>query len=296
MTPFNKISIDRYTRNKIRKLYFRNIEMKYIVNDLKLGESVIRRVINENKFKYKKERYVRYLLFHSIKYNISLSKMAKKTNMNESLLRRIHKKYNMKFSKRRASKVNTNYNESFFKKINNNEKAYILGLIMTDGYIISDYNGFGIQLTEKDGYLLKKIRDLIGGVNKITRINCDNKRKILKNTRDMARLSIFNKSIAYDLKQLGVIKNKTKKIRYNGCVPKKYFSSFCRGLLDGDGSIGVSKKGYIWSYLLSSSSYKFIIDIQKHIPLNTKISRHSKCLDHWILWIIGGEKGRKKIS
>ena len=65
----------------------------------------------------------------------------------------------------------TYYNEDFFEKIDSLEKAYILGLIMTDGYIIKDYRGVGIQLTEKDGYILRKIAKILGSTNKILHIN-----------------------------------------------------------------------------------------------------------------------------
>lgn len=191
--------------------------------------------------------------------------------------------------KRKPSKVYTYYDESFFEKINSHDKAYILGLIMTDGYIIKNYDGFGIQLTEGDGYILKKIRDLVGGTNPITHIDCSHKRKFFPNTKDMCRLHVFSKKIAEDLKKLGVVKRKTKILRYNGCVSKKYLSSFLRGLMDGDGSIGFSKKDYPWLYVFSSSSYGFVEDVKKIIKFKTSI-RNSHG-NHWVLGIGGGRKG-----
>jgi len=190
---------------------------------------------------------------------------------------------------RKPSHVYTYYNESFFEKIDSHEKAYMLGLIMTDGYIIKDYEGFGIQLTEEDGYILEKIRDLVGGTNPITHINCSNKRKILRNTKDMCRLHVFSKKIAEDLKKLGVVRRKTKVLRYNGCVPKEYMSSFFRGLLDGDGSIGFNARNYPWLYIFSSSSYGFVLDVRDLIQSKTSIRNHGN--NHWILAIGGGRKG-----
>ncbi len=160
----------------------------------------------------------------------------------------------------RPPHVYTYYDEDFFKGIDSHEKAYILGLIMTDGYIIKNYVGFGIQLTETDGYILEKIRNVIGGRSPIMKINCDKKRETLRGARDMARLHVHNSIIAYDLKAIGVTVNKTKTLRYNNCVPLEYESSFFRGLIDGDGTIGFSKNGYPW-FCLASASEMFLRDL-----------------------------------
>jgi hypothetical protein len=154
---------------------------------------------------------------------------------------------------RRPSKIQTFYKEDFFEKINSPEKAYILGLIMTDGYIIKDYTGFGIQLTKNDGYLLEKIASIIGARQGVTEIICDTKRKTMPNTKDMTRLTVHNRKIAEDLKLLGVTRRKSKTLAYNDCVPKKYLSHFFRGLVDGDGSIGKDSRGYYWMTLASAS-------------------------------------------
>jgi len=187
---------------------------------------------------------------------------------------------------RREPKIQTYYNESFFEKINSHDKAYILGLIMTDGYIIKDYDGFGIQLTEKDGYILEKIRDLVGGTNPITKIDCSHKRKHMPGAKDMARLHVFSKKIAQDLKKLGVIRRKTKTLRYNGCVPKKYLDSFFRGMIDGDGSIGVDGRGYYF-WTLASASCLFLEDLERTYDFSF-LHGYGKSVD--TLRVGGGQK------
>ncbi len=158
---------------------------------------------------------------------------------------------------RREPKIATYYKEDFFEKIDCPEKAYILGLIMTDGYIIKDYCGFGIQLTKKDGYILRKIGKILGSTNRVLTLNCNTKRKTVPNAKDMCRLTITNRKIAADLRRLGVTRNKSKTLEYNGCVPRKYLSHFLRGIIDGDGTIGIAKNNNIWCQL-TSSSRKFI--------------------------------------
>ena len=164
---------------------------------------------------------------------------------------------------RRDAKIQTQYDKTFFEKIDSHEKAYVLGLIMTDGYIIRNYMGFGIQLTKSDGYILEKISKILRSTHPLQFIRKrkkDNKNYFVK---DMMRLSIYNQKIANDLKKMGVVKYKTKKLRYNNSVPKKYLSSFFRGLIDGDGTIGVNKtNNYPWCKI-SSFSNMFLEDLKK---------------------------------
>lgn len=258
----NKVLVSKELKRKIRLLFFRQIEMEKIKKAVKLTESVIRRIINENNWVGARERYIRFLASYSFLHNISLTKMAEITRVNRYSLGRIHRKYGTNKPKRFAwnkritidtenkfiqeyvsgnssAKIakkygfkrdktvldvlkkrgilrrpqwkQTCYKEDFFEKIDSSEKAYTLGLIMTDGYIIKDYEGFGIQLTKEDGYILEKIRDIVGGTNPITQIDCSIKRKTFPNTKDMCRLHVFNKKMAKDLKKLGVVKRKTRK-------------------------------------------------------------------------------------
>lgn len=156
----------------------------------------------------------------------------------------------------------TYYDESFFEKIDTHEKAYILGLIMTDGNVLKDYQGFEIQLNEEDGYILEKINDLIGGskTHLVQKIDCSKRREKWPNTSDMVRLSVYNNKIAEDLRKLGVVKNKTHIMRYvDKPVPDEFLSSYFRGLIDGDGSIYLHND--FPAMTLYCKSTKFISDI-----------------------------------
>ncbi len=137
---------------------------------------------------------------------------------------------------------------------------------MTDGNITKDYKGFEIQLTEEDGYILEKIGDLIGAskTHPVQRISCEAKRrqKGFSRSRDMVRLSVYSRKIADDLRKLGVVKNKTKIMRYRGGVPDKFLSSFFRGLIDGDGTFCLGKNGWLHCNLVSASK-RFIDDLHE---------------------------------
>lgn len=339
----NRVDVDKLTQKNIRSMFFLQKEMKDIELETNITERIIRRIINENAWISKRERYFRYLASYAYRHDISLEKISEMTGVKYYALCRIHKKYNIPKPKkiawndrrsdsleqnivsdyqsgltgqeiadkygykkkesvyqildkntinRKPSQKYTYYNEEFFEKINSHEKAYILGLIITDGYILKDYVGFGIQLTKEDEYILEKIRDLVGGRNPITQIDCSHKRKILHGSKDMVRLHVFSKKIAEDLKKLGVVKRKTKILRYNGCVPNKYLSSFFRGLVDGDGTVGVDKRGYYWTSIASASK-EFLEDIQCNV-FRWKINT-SKCKNGNLIHVLKVQGGQKEI-
>jgi len=205
------------------------------------------------------------------------------------------KKYKIK---RREPKIITNYNLDYFKKINSYDKAYILGLLFTDGYILKDYKGIGLQLTEKDGYLLKRIALRLGASSSVVHISCHNRRKkaIKENNKnfikvsDMERLTIHNSIISNDVRKLGVLRNKTHNVRFLYNIPKKYYGSFCRGVWDGDGTVGVAKNKNIWCQVVSASE-GFLFDLQNIIPFRTSIYKTNTKLG--VLRISGGNKETK---
>lgn len=146
---------------------------------------------------------------------------------------------------------------TFFDKIDSHDKAYILGLIYTDGYIYKEYGGFCIQLTEDDGYLLKAIAEKIGPSATMMHVCCDSKRKVLPNTKDMWRLGVYSKILAEQLRCLGVVKRKTYHLEIPlDLIPEEFHPSLLRGILDGDGSVGIAKTKNIW-FTITTKSERF---------------------------------------
>lgn len=109
----------------------------------------------------------------------------------------------------------------------------------------------------------------------------------------MVRLMVCNHKISEDLKKLGVVKNKTKVLRYNNCIPEKNMAAFCRGLLDGDGTIGINRSnGYPWVHLVSSSSFGFVEDLKNVLKFKMLINYPAKT--HYVLRVGGGIEGMKE--
>lgn len=197
----------------------------------------------------------------------------------------------------REPKKITYYNMDYFKKINSHDRAYILGFLLADGYVIKDYSGIAMQLNEDDGYILERMSRRLGESTTIIHIDCSRKRKHrsknFRNARDMKRMSCFCPSMANDLKKYGMVKNKTFTLKFPSGIPKKYLSSFCRGLWDGDGTVGIAKTRNIWCQVVSASS-NFLHKLSENIPFLNCVQNPSKGLNLYTLRICGGNKETKR--
>jgi hypothetical protein len=189
----------------------------------------------------------------------------------------------------------TDYNIDYFEKIDTPDKAYILGLLLTDGYVIRDYAGNAIQLTIGDGYLLKRIAKILGKSASVKRIVCDTKRKKMPNAKDMIRMVFYSPKMSKDLKKWGVVVRKSKIVRFPEKIDKTMLSHFFRGLIDGDGTIGFSSKKnshHPWCHLVSAS-YKFLVkagEVLSELGFSVKVFSKPKGRLTARLSIVGGRK------
>lgn len=107
--------------------------------------------------------------------------------------------------------------------------AYTIGIIATDGNLSS--NGRHINITSKDREIVEHCKAALGVDNTIGR-------KSRGASREKKYFVLqFGSVVFYRfLLDLGLHPNKSKTL---GCVdvPRKYFSDFLRGCIDGDGTI-----------------------------------------------------------
>ena len=122
--------------------------------------------------------------------------------------------------------------ENYFDCVDSDEKAYIIGLLMSDGNITR--NNISISLQESDKDVLDKINKLVGSNRPLHYIKMNDKNKKWKN---QYKLSITNKHMANRLKELGIIENKSLTLNYPYWLSDSLFPSFLRGVIDGDGTI-----------------------------------------------------------
>lgn len=131
---------------------------------------------------------------------------------------------------REAGKV-SKINQNIFENIDNEIKAYTLGLIMSDGNITkAPYNTCSITLTQDDGYILEDINEqLLGGLGNILITH-------KQDPKPRMVLQFNGKKIKEDLAKYNIVPAKSHLLsELPTNIPEELYHHFIRGLYDGDG-------------------------------------------------------------
>lgn len=184
--------------------------------------------------------------------------------------------------------------EKYFEKINREDKAYFLGLIITDGNIDTKGKRFrmSISLHDKDKYILETFKKYLKTekplIKHLSKTKYYGKVKIKSSLRWALYITVVK--MVKDLIKLGLYRNKTKTIGFptNKIIPHNLMRHFIRGVFDGDGT---SNKGFYSSkkgkkktvsrtIQFTSGSFKFLIGLQNYIKKygiqNTTISKYNR--------------------
>lgn len=161
-----------------------------------------------------------------------------------------------------------NIDEEFFNLIDTEEKAYILGMLSSDGNVtIKPYNA-KIDLKDEDIDVLIKIMNSMNYNFNIKKYKQKSKIKNKEYIVDMCRLNITNKKIVLKLVEYGIVPNKTENLDFKfSCMDKKLYRHFLRGYFDGDGSVSVDKKNHVSVNITSNEKMiiKFIEILKEEI-------------------------------
>jgi len=141
-------------------------------------------------------------------------------------------------------------NQSYFKEIDSEEKAYILGFLFADGYNQESKNQLRLTLEQTDKHTLDRIALLIFGHNKKPLM------KITRGERIYYDLSINSKEICADLARHGCMQNKTFKLKFPENINDDLRIHFIRGYFDGDGCVSITKRN---DRTPTSKTYQFNI-------------------------------------
>lgn len=128
---------------------------------------------------------------------------------------------------------------TFFEKIDNEVKAYFLGLLYADGY---NYNNrfVIIGLQKEDKAILEKIAaELYKGKFPLYEYVYNN-----SNWKDQIKLQISSRKISLDLANLGCHQNKSHTLLFpsENIIPFELKHHFLRGYFDGDGCVYNGKR------------------------------------------------------
>lgn len=164
--------------------------------------------------------------------------------------------------------------ESYFSKIDTQNKAYILGYAFADGFV--NHGRLGFHISTKDKKLLVKIsQELFYGIDrtydKEPKINVCVLNGRIVNDNGSSFLNICSVKLAADLYKLGCVPNKSLVLDVPD-IPEELFHHFVRGYFDGDGCISERTK--------RQGAVRYTIDIlSSEIFCNKLISYFQEKLD-----------------
>jgi hypothetical protein len=168
--------------------------------------------------------------------------------------------------------------ETYFEKINREDKAYFFGLLITDGTVSSNDSKFDnkriiLELDKNDKHILDTFRKYLKtkkhlghSVRKARRY-----KKYKIGASDTYILNISNVKMREDAIKLGLRPAKTKNLSMptNKIIPHKLMNHFIRGVFDGDGTVG--KYGNSRICAIDSGSILFLKQLKKYLnKLNIK--------------------------
>lgn len=186
------------------------------------------------------------------KYHISIS----------SLERRI---VNNKWENK-PKKCKYSFNEHYFDIIDDEHKAYWLGFLYADGYILSKRNrkayetneqqSFGFSISMQDSELFDKFKEDLESNHPINIYEAGT--KSYKNSQPYGRILLTSQHVVNSLKKYGLVENKTF-ITQAPPISSEFYYAFIRGYSDGDGSVYINKNGkFGWSLVGTYELLSFI--------------------------------------
>ncbi|MFC6602075.1 LAGLIDADG family homing endonuclease [Ectobacillus funiculus] len=119
----------------------------------------------------------------------------------------------------------------FFRTIDTEEKAYYLGMMITDGCVVIQESRspcIGIMLKKEDKYIIDRFAEILGFESDRVKIS----------NRDEIYFRFHSKEMADDLAKFGVTPTKTF-TTYIPTITEHVMPHLIRGCFDGDGSVFV---------------------------------------------------------
>lgn len=128
-------------------------------------------------------------------------------------------------------------NESFFDNIDTPNKAYIMGLLHSDGSNNINKSTISISLQEDDKDILEQIRLEVNSEKPLEYLDYSDKHDFGYTYKNQYRLLLFSKHMCEELNNKGITPNKSLTIGFPNWLNTNLIPHYVRGVYDGDGSI-----------------------------------------------------------
>ncbi len=174
------------------------------------------------------------------------------------------------------------FDEHYFDIIDNQDKAYILGLLYSDGYHNVNDNTITITLQAEDKHILESINSLLNSDRQLRFINNSAKNF---NWSDCYQLSFTSPYTSKVLETYGLVGAKSLILEFPEWLNKDLYQHFIRGFFDGDGSISKSRYKYNMS-IISTESFcskiqEIILDelgVESHMYISSSLDKPTRTL------------------
>jgi len=195
--------------------------------------------------------------------NISTNEICKKFHVDHSTIKAVFSMYGIKESRRK-----TRVNDSYFKDIDTEHKAYWLGFLMADGYNDESQRKIEITLKHTDLKLLEAFKKDIESEHKISE-------KIIGKYKAY-RIAIRSDQLSTDLARHGCVQQKSLILEFPK-IPSHLVNHFIRGYFDGDGSVTIRGKACNFHLL---GTKQFIESCREAMGMHyTKLSKKGNVYD-----------------
>lgn len=196
----------------------------------------------------------------------SATKIASEMDTSSNVIINVLKRNNITI--RPSSGLSRKYfvNDFYFDEIDSYEKAYVCGLLWSDGCNKRDRDTITITLQESDKHILDTLAELMDSTYPI--YFSDNSKKGYKNTYTF---EVRSKHMSEQLEKLGMTANKSLTLEFPKWLDKELYSSFLLGVLDGDGHISRHKSKYAVVYASSAKFCESLADILSEMNIHYAI-------------------------
>lgn len=228
-----KLLNEGVSKNKIRKLY----DVSYGVISRIINENNLHRIISNTEIMRKRLPGYKELEEEICEYyqnnKIGMAELGEKYGLGICCIENILKRNNVERLKPWDFVKLYDIDENYFEKIDNDNKAYILGLLYADGSIGSNNYKIEISLQEEDVEILEKIRKEFKLQRQLLFRKPPDK---YPNRKPQYSLRIENKTFYENLLLHGLTPRKSYDAKFPQ-IDTKYYRSFIRGVFDGDGCL-----------------------------------------------------------
>ena len=228
--------------NQIIEMYKNNISIDDIIAYFCVEEKDVRKILKEyqidrkyNNFSDELYKRIEYLYSNGL----TCLKISEMLLITETSVTRILKKRNIRI--RTSSEANRRYslNEHYFDEVDTPNKAYLLGILYSDGCNHIKHHSITLSLQEEDRDVVEFMKSELQyeGPIRINKLSNRNKKY-----KDQCILCINSVYLSNRLEQLGIVNAKSLVITFPEWLNEEFYPYFIAGYFDGDGCISYDKK------------------------------------------------------